>query len=129
MESSLSNPADNLMKGIHTIKCKDCNCLLEYETVNDSLINWKCLSCNKHFLKKIVKNLKDRYENTFKFSNDFNKFILLLRKGVYHYEFMDGWEKFHEKSLPEEGEFCSNLNMDDITDSNQNQAKRICKDF
>ena len=40
--------------------------------------------------------------NTYKFSkHDNNKFILLLRKGVYPYEYMDDWEKFNEVSLPE----------------------------
>ena len=29
-----------------------------------------------------------------------NKFILLLRKGVYPYEYMDDWEKFNETSIP-----------------------------
>ena len=31
MASSLSNLVDNLAKGIHKIKCKDCDCFLEYE--------------------------------------------------------------------------------------------------
>ena len=40
--------------------------------------------------------------NTYKFSNlDNNKFILLLRKGVYPYEYMDDWKKFNETLLPE----------------------------
>ena len=29
---------------------------------------------------------------------------------------MDDWEKFNETTLPEKGEFYSNLNMEDITD-------------
>ena len=33
MTSSLSNLVDNLAKGIHKIKCKDCYCFLEYESV------------------------------------------------------------------------------------------------
>ena len=34
--------------------------------------------------------LEERFFNTFKFSNnDNNKFILLLRKGFYPYEYMD----------------------------------------
>ena len=31
---------------------------------------------------------------------DLNKFILLLRKGVYPYEDMDNWGKFDETTLP-----------------------------
>ena len=29
---------------------------------------------------------------------DLNKFILLLRKGVYPYEYMDSWQRFDETS-------------------------------
>ena len=54
---------------------------------------------------------------------------MLLRKGVYPYEHMDNWEKFNEKTLPEKEEFCSNLNMEDITDADYTHAKRVCKDF
>ena len=59
------------------------------------------------------------------FSNYINKFIFLLRKGVYSYEFMDNRETFNEKSLPEKGEFYSNLNMTKITNLYYNHAKMI----
>ena len=37
-----------------------------------------------------------------KFSNDdITIFILLLRKGVYPYEYKDKWEKFNETTLTE----------------------------
>ena len=42
--SSLWNLVDNLEEGTHTIKCKDCNCFLEYKSVNGNLTNHKCLS-------------------------------------------------------------------------------------
>ena len=54
---------------------------------------------------------------------------MLLRKDVYLYEFLDDWEKFNETSLIEKEEFHSNLNMEDITDSDYNHAKRTCRDF
>ena len=38
MATSLSNLADNLTDGIHKIKCKDCDCFLEYESVKDNSI-------------------------------------------------------------------------------------------
>ena len=57
-------------------------------------------------------------------NNDINKYILLLRKGVYSYEYMDEWEKVNETSLPEN--FYNNLNMRNITDSDYNHAKRNC---
>ena len=128
MTSSLSSLVDNLAEGIHKIKCIEC--FLEYESVKDNLIKCKCLSCNKNYLNRIDEELKKRFKKTFKFSNnDINKFILLLRKGVYPYEHMDAWEKFNETTLTEKEEFCSNLNMEDITDADYVDAKKFCNDF
>ena len=36
---------------------------------------------------------------------------LLIRKGIYPYEYMDSWNKFKETSLPSIEKFYSNLNM------------------
>ena len=70
--------------------------------MKDNLIKYKFLSCNENYSNKIDEELKKRFKNTFKFSNnDINKFILLLRLRVYPYEYMDDWEKFNETSLPE----------------------------
>ena len=49
MATSLSNLVDNLTERIHKIRCKDCNCLLEYESVKNSLIKYKCLACDKEY--------------------------------------------------------------------------------
>ena len=53
MACSLSNLFDNLSEGIHKVKCKDCNCFLEYESVNDNLIKYRFLSYNKSYSNKI----------------------------------------------------------------------------
>ena len=90
MVTSLSNLVDNLTKGIHKFKCKNCDCFLKYESVKENSIKYKCLSCNKNYSNKIDEELKQRFKNAFNFSNnDINKFILLLRKGVYPYEYMN----------------------------------------
>ena len=123
--TSLSNLADNLAEGIHKIKCKDCNCFLEYESVKDNLIKYKVLSCNKDYLKKVDEKLKKRFKNTFTFSNnDINRFVLLLRKDVYPYEDMGDREKFNETTLREKTEFYNNLNMEDITDRRLHACKK-----
>ena len=60
----------------------------------------------KDYTNKIDGELKKRFKNTFKFSdNDINKFILLLRKDVYLYEHINEWEKSNERSLPEKDDF------------------------
>ena len=82
-----SNLADNLTKGIHKTRCKNCGCFLEYESVKDNLMKYKCLSCNKNYSNKINEELKKKIQEHIKFfNNDINKFILLLRNGVYSYE-------------------------------------------
>ena len=69
--------------------------------------------------------LKTRFANTCKFGNyDINKFILLLRKGVYPYGW---WGKFYETSLLEKEDLYSYLNMEDITDAHCKHAKRVVK--
>ena len=71
--------------------------------------------CNKNYQHKFDEKLKERFLNTYKFSNhNNNKFILLLREGVYPYEYMDDWEKFNETSLLEKQDFYSYLNTEDI---------------
>ena len=98
--------------------------------VKHNLIKYKCLSCNKDYSNKLDGKLKKRFKNTFKFSNnDINEFILMLRKGVYPYEYMDDWEKFNETTLPKKEGFYSNLNMEDITDENYMHRRRVCKVF
>ena len=42
---------------------------------------------------------------------------------------MDDWEKFSETTLPEKVDFYSHLNMEDITDADYAQSKRVFKDF
>ena len=80
------------------------------------MIKCKCLSCNKDYSSKLDEKVKKRFKDRFQFPNDnFNKFILLLRKGVYPYEYIDDWEMFNESKLTEKGEIYSNLIMEDIT--------------
>ena len=76
MATSLSNLVNNPEEGIHKIKCKDCDYFLKYESVKDILIKYKCLSWNRDYSNKIDEELKKRFKNTLKFSNNnINKFI------------------------------------------------------
>ena len=81
MAASLSNLVDNLTAGIHKVKRNDCDYVLEYGSVIDNSIKYKCTSCNKDYSSKIHEESKKRFKNVFKFSNnDVNKFILLVKK-------------------------------------------------
>ena len=47
---------------------------------------------------------------------------LLIRKGIYPYEYMDSWDKFKETSLPSIEKFYSNLNMSGVSDGDYDHA-------
>ena len=67
MASSLSNLVDNLAEEIQKIIWKDFNRLLDYESVNDNLTKYKCLSCHKNYSNMIDEKSKMIFNNTFKF--------------------------------------------------------------
>ena len=130
MATSLSNLVNNLTRRIHKLKCEISGCFLEYRSVEGKSIKYNCSSFNKHFLIKLNEELKKKFRNTFEFSKIIiNKFILLLRKEIYPYKYMDDWEKFSEKELPEKEKFSRNLNLENITDENYIPAKRFYRDF
>ena len=80
--------------------------------------------------KKINKDLIKKLKNTYSFcNNDINKFLLLLRKGVYPYEYVNDWERFSEISLPSKEDFYSNLNMEDINHIDYRHANNVFKRF
>ena len=54
-----------------------------------------------------------------------NKSVLLLRKGVYPYEYIDSWERFNETSLPPKKSFYSELNLEDISDKDYLHAQKV----
>ena len=42
---------------------------------------------------------------------------------------MEDWEIFNKTSLPEKEDFSCHLNMEDITDADYANVKRVCKGF
>ena len=88
------------------------------------------LKCEQYYKKKFNKELIKRFKSTYEFCNkDLNKFILLLRKGAYPYEYMDNWERFNETSLPSKESFYSNLNMENIEDIDYRHGNNVFKIF
>ena len=130
MSTSLSKLVDNLSEGLHNDKCKDCVCYLDYMKTKDEQLIFRCSICKKNYEKDFNKELIQRFVNIYEFCNgDFNEFILLLRKGVYPYEYMDNWEKSDQTLLPNKEAFYSNLNMEDITDTDYRHANKVFKEF
>ena len=130
MSTWLSKLVDNLSEGLHNDECKDCKSYLDYMTTKDEKLIFRCFSCEKNYEKDFNKDLMQRFANIYEFCNgDLNKFILLLRKGVYPYEYMDSWQRFNEKSLPDKEAFYSNLNMEVITDVDYRHRKKVFKEF
>ena len=77
-------------------------------------------------MEKANRRINQKVSNIYQFCNgDLNKFILLLRKGVYPYEDMDNWEKFDETTLPPKEAFYSSLNLEDISDEDYAHAQKV----
>ena len=124
--TSPSNLVSNLSEWLHNDRCIDCKSCLDYLTTKDEQLIFRCFRCKKNYKKNFNKELIQRFTNTYEFCNgDLNKFILLLRKCIYPYEYMDSWQRFDEISLPDKEAFHSNLNMEDITDLNYRHEKTV----
>ena len=96
----------------------------------DEKLVFRYYSCKKTYKKDFNKELIERFANIYEFCNgDLNKFILLLRKGIYPYEYMDNWERFDETSLPDKESFYGSLNMENIDDIDYRHGNNVFKKF
>ena len=74
-------------------------------------------------LDKLASNLgDDQCKHLREFRKEEEVFRPMRCKGVYPYEYMDGWEKFEEISLPPKDAFYSKLNMKGISDQDHEHA-------
>ena len=69
--------------------------------------------------------IKKNFKHTSRFWGCDEKFCLMIRKGVYPYEYMDGWEKFEEAGLPPKDVFYSGINMKGISDQDYEHAQQV----
>ena len=111
------------LKLITKIVCKTCmerkNIKSECEFIKfkNNILNCRCKEC-KGKCNKSIDGLIEKFPSIYQFwDGDLNKFVLLLRKGVYPDECMDSWEKCDEISLPPKEDFYSELTLKDITDN------------
>ena len=54
---------------------------------------------------------------------------LLIRKGIYPYEYMDSWNRFSEMRLPSKDAFRSNLYMSGVGDKEYKHACNVWREF
>ena len=74
--------------------------------------------------------LRKTFYNTSKICiNDDTKFKLMLRKGLYPYEYMDSWEKFNEPVPLDKECYYSELNNENISDSDLDHVNNVCDAF
>ena len=74
--------------------------------------------------KDFNNELIERFKNTYQFcEHDNNKFLMLLRKEIFPYEYMDSWSKRNQDKLPPMKNFYSELTMENITNSDYRHAQ------
>ena len=114
------------------------------KVINDKEIKYRIrISDSCRFMQDSLPNLVDslselkikeidndvlvkRFYNAYQLSkNGINKFKLLLRKGVYPYEYMNSWKRFNEIELPSKDKFYSTLNLEDISDDDYAHAINV----
>ena len=109
----VSDLVDNLSE-INKKYCKTCmerkniKSKCDFIGFKNNRLNYRCKKC-KGTSTKSINGLIEKFPSINQFCNgDLNKFVLLLRKGIYPYEYIDSWEKFDETSLPPKEAFYNN---------------------
>ena len=124
MVSTLSQSLDKISKIDNDISKIDNNFASNIRSKVSSLsqsINKVSEVNNKISHDELIKKFPNTYQLC---NNDHNKLELLLRKGVYPYEYTDSWKRFKEESLPDKESFYSKLNKE-ISDEDYAHAQEV----
>ena len=131
MPTSLSELVDNTSGIFDSIECKShiekikINSECCFVGLKNNKLIYKCKEYKEEW-KRPLNKLTESFPSIYQFCNgNLNKFVMLLRKGIYPYEYMDRWEKFDETALPPKKDFYSNLNLEDIRDEDYAHAQKI----
>ena len=135
MLASLSDLVDNMSGIFNSIECKSCmekikiNSECCFVGLKNNRLIYRCKECKEEW-KRPIEGLIRKFLSIIQFWNGgLNKFILLLRKGVYPYEDMDNWEKYDETTIPPKEAFYSKLHLEGISDTDYAHARKVCKVF
>ena len=118
---------------INLSELQSCNCSdksKQHIRINyDDNIYTRCKSCTKRS-KQSIQSLIEKFPNTYQLTNgDIKKFILLLKKGVYPYEYMNNYDKFNDTELSAIDKFYSNLNLKNISKEDYKHAQNVWSAF
>ena len=84
-----------LKRIVKIVEIKTVDLSVRLKCLKNNKLSYNCKDCRKKQLKRINGLIKN-FPNIYKFcNNDINKFILLLRKGGYPYEYMGSLMKPH----------------------------------
>ncbi|XP_057297643.1 uncharacterized protein LOC130628676 [Hydractinia symbiolongicarpus] len=129
MASSLEKLASYLI-GTNTagMKCQQCaDTCLEFKNIDDEYIaSFCCSSCESNTSKQLDKDrVKANTPAMSYYFSDNELFRLMLRRGIYPYEYMNGWRRFEETELPPREAFYSTLNMNSISDNEYEHTQKV----
>ena len=80
-------------------------------------------------LDRLVANLPKEAFKNFGIPYEGEQLELLSRKGIFRYDWFDGFNKLSETNLPPRGEFYSKLHEEGITEDNYQHARRVWDTF
>ena len=126
MMSSLDEHVNNLSE-LFDCKCGDKNKQQIEIKQNDQIVYTRCKICHS---KQTIESLKDKFPSTFQLTNsNIDKFIFLLKKGVYPYEYVNSWKKIDEIEFPSIDKCYSNLNLKIISKDDHKHALKVWSTF
>ena len=79
--------------------------------------------------RQVAANPPEAFRITAQYEPDRERREILLRKGVYPYEYMDNWDRFAEPKLPPKEAFYSKLSDAHISDEDYTHAQKVWKAF
>ena len=74
----------------------------EVHVNEDYVVHGKCENCYSGYSKRQL-NVLNNFDNLRSYHSD-KQFRLLLRKGIYPYQYMPSWDKFEETALLPKGQ-------------------------
>ncbi|XP_054259555.1 uncharacterized protein LOC128984277 [Macrosteles quadrilineatus] len=105
---------------------------ISYTVKRQNMIELRFLDSFKFMsssLDALTKNLqKDQFTHTAKYFNE-SELNLVLRKGIYPYDYMDSEDKYELTHLPKQEEFYNILTKTDVDPKDYEHAKRVWDSF